>query len=178
MSRIGNKTIKVPPNVKITMKEEVIHVEGDNGKLEQTVHPAVKLNITEEEINVVPIKDDPKSRAFQGLTRALIANMVTGVTKGFERSLEINGIGYRAEVKGDTITFNIGYSHAIDFPLPAGITARIEKNLLTLAGIDKETLGQTAASIRMLRPPEPYKGKGIKYAEERIIRKAGKTGAA
>lgn len=178
MSRIGNKTIQIPPKVKITLKDDVIHVEGDNGKLEQTVHPAVKLNITDEEINVEPIQDDQKSRAFQGLTRALIANMVTGVTKGFERSLEINGIGYRAEVKESSITFNIGYSHPIDFPLPAGITAKIEKNLLTLAGNDKGTLGQTAASIRMLRPPEPYKGKGIKYAEERIIRKAGKTGAA
>ena len=178
MSRIGNKTIKIPPKVKITLNDEKIHVEGDNGELEQTVHPAVRLNVTDEEINVVPIKDDPKSRAFQGLTRALIANMVMGVTKGFERALEINGIGYRAEVKENAITFNIGYSHPIDFPLPKGVSAKIEKNLLTLSGIDKEVLGQTAASIRMLRPPEPYKGKGIKYAEERIIRKAGKTGAA
>jgi large subunit ribosomal protein L6 len=110
-----------------------------------------------------------------GLTRALIANMIHGVSAGFERVLEINGLGYRAEVKGDGIELNLGYSHPIQFKLPEGIDAKIEKNIIRLSGIDKELLGFTAASIRRLRPPEPYKGKGVKYAEEHIQRKAGKT---
>jgi len=110
------------------------------------------------------------------MTRSVVANMVTGVSKGFERVLEINGIGYRAEVSGNTLTLHLGYSHPIQFPLPTGITASADKNSVKLSGIDKEQLGETAASVRRLRRPEPYKGKGIKYAEEHIQRKAGKTG--
>ena len=119
---------------------------------------------------------DKKTRSLWGMTRAVIANMVTGVSKGFDRSLEINGIGYRAELKGNHIEFNLGYSHPIDFPLPDGISAKVEKNVIKLSGIDKELLGFTASTMRRLRPPEPYKGKGVKYAEEHIQRKAGKTG--
>jgi large subunit ribosomal protein L6 len=123
------------------------------------------------------VSNDRISRALQGLTRSLVANMLTGVSKGFDRVLEINGIGYRAELKGKSILFNLGYSHPINFALPEGISADIEKNnVVKLSGIDKELLGRTAASIRQLRPPEPYKGKGIKYAEEYVQRKAGKTG--
>jgi large subunit ribosomal protein L6 len=122
------------------------------------------------------MKNDRKTVAFQGLARALVANMVTGVSHGFERILEINGIGYRAEVKGKSLILNLGYSHPVDFSLPDGITAQVEKNVIKLNGIDKELLGHTAAAIRKLRPPEPFKGKGIKYAEEHIQRKAGKTG--
>ena len=114
--------------------------------------------------------------ALQGLTRSIIANMITGVSKGFERSLEINGIGYRAEVKGGTIVFNLGYSHPINFELPEGISASVDRSIVKISGIDNQLLGQTAATIRKLRPPEPYKGKGIKYVEERIRKKAGKTG--
>ncbi|MBU0991765.1 MAG: 50S ribosomal protein L6 [Proteobacteria bacterium] len=178
MSRIGKKPIQIPSTVKVSVKDGMIIVKGENGNLERPIHPSVKLDISNDTINVISTLDESNTGAFQGLTRALIANMVTGVSKGFQRGLEINGIGYRAEVKENHILFNIGYSHPINFALPKGISAKIEKNLLTLAGIDKELLGHTAASIRRLRPPEPYKGKGIKYIEERIIRKAGKTGAA
>ena len=177
MSRIGKKPIQIPDKTKISYKDRVIKVEGEKGMLQRTVHPAVDLVIEDGYLNVVTIDDDRDSRAYQGLVRALIANMVTGVSKGFERVLEINGIGYRAEAKGKSITLNLGYSHPIDFELPEGITATVDKNAIKLSGIDKELLGHTAATIRSLRPPEPFKGKGIKYAEEYIQRKAGKTGA-
>jgi large subunit ribosomal protein L6 len=130
-------------------------------------------------VNVVPVKADRNGRALQGLTRSLVANMITGVTEGFERVLEINGIGYRAEVNGKSLVLNIGYSNPVQFQLPDEIAAVVEKNtIIKLSGIDKQRLGLTAAAIRRLRPPEPYKGKGIKYAEEYIRRKAGKTGTA
>jgi large subunit ribosomal protein L6 len=154
-----------------------VTVQGKNGSLTQTVHADVDLKIEENVINVVAANQSRKTVALQGMTRSILGSMVTGVTQGFERVLEINGIGYRAETKGKSIVFNLGYSHPIDFELPAGISATVEKNnVVKLAGIDKQLLGQTAARIRELRPPEPYKGKGIKYAEEHIIRKAGKTG--
>jgi large subunit ribosomal protein L6 len=152
-------------------------VKGAKGTLTRTIHPGVELEIDDSSIQVAIARQDKTSRALQGMTRSLLANMVTGVTAGFTRVLEINGIGYRAESKGQSILFNLGYSHPIDFTLPKGISAAVDKrNVITLAGIDNEILGQTAASIRQLRPPEPYKGKGIKYAEERIQKKAGKTG--
>ena len=135
------------------------------------------LKIEDTMIHVVPFKDDRTSQAFRGLTRSLVANMVIGVNQGFTRILEIHGIGYRATLSGNVIEFNLGYSHPIKFDLPEGISATIDKkNVITLTGIDKELLGHTAASIRRLRPPECYKGKGIKYAEEYIQRKAGKAG--
>jgi large subunit ribosomal protein L6 len=152
-------------------------VKGEKGTLTRTLHPAVDLNIEDDTISVVIEQEDRKTRSLQGLTRSLVANMVDGVSKGFERILEINGIGYRAEMKGNSIVLNLGYSHPIDFQLPDGIGATVDKNsVIKLTGIDKEQLGQTAASIRKLRKPEPYKGKGVKYAEEYIQRKAGKTG--
>lgn len=178
MSRIGKKEINIPAGVKVTYSDRIITVKGENGSMERSVHSAVDLDIKDDTINVIIISKERKADMFQGMMRSLIANMVTGVSKGFQRGLEINGIGYRAEVKGNNILFNIGYSHPIDFEIPKGISAQIEKNVITLSGFDKELLGHTAASIRSLRPPEPYKGKGIKYAEERIQRKAGKTGAA
>jgi large subunit ribosomal protein L6 len=176
MSRIGKKPIQLPDNTKVTYKDRILTVQGEKGKLTREIHPFVDLKIDGGEIEVVIVSDDRKVNAFQGLTRALVANMVTGVSKGFERALEINGIGYRAEAKGSTITLNIGYSNPVDFALPEGVSAQVEKTTIKLASIDKELLGHTAAAIRMLRPPEPYKGKGIKYAEEYIQRKAGKTG--
>ena len=178
MSRVGKKPIPIPEGVNLTQTDRQITVQGKNGTLTREIHPAVTLQIEENAAVVMPQTPDRKSVAIQGLTRSLVANMVDGVDKGFERVLEINGIGYRAELQDDTIVFNIGYSHPINFKLPAGIAATIDKNnVVKLAGIDKELLGQTAASIRRLRPPEPYKGKGIKFAEERIQRKAGKAGA-
>ena len=177
MSRVGKKPIPIPDKTTITYNDGVVTVKGKNGTLTQKVHDDVDLRIDGGEVNVTMKTEDRKTRALQGLTRSLVNNMVTGVSQGFERILEINGIGYRAEAKGKSILFTLGYSHPIDFPLPDGITASVEKNsVVKLAGIDKQLLGQTAARIRMLRPPEPYKGKGVKYAEEHIQRKAGKTG--
>jgi large subunit ribosomal protein L6 len=177
MSRIGNKPITIPDNTSVTCQGREVTVKGGKGTLSRTLHPAVDLKISGGVVQVVPLKDDKPTRALQGMTRSLVANMVEGVDRGFERVLEINGIGYRASLSGDTLSLTIGYSHPVNFPLPGGVSAVVEKNnVIKLSGIDKELVGQTAAQIRRLRPPEPYKGKGIKYAEERIRRKDGKTG--
>ncbi|MBW2568775.1 MAG: 50S ribosomal protein L6 [Deltaproteobacteria bacterium] len=178
MSRVGKKPIPISDKIKILYKDKVIAVHGEKGTLVRSIHPSVDLKMADGFISIIIINnDDRKGDSLQGLTRSLVANMVTGVTSGFERVLQINGIGYRAALKGNTIVFNLGYSHPVNFDLPDGISAIIEKNnIIKLSGIDKEKLGMVSASIRRLRPPEPYKGKGIKYAEERIQRKAGKTG--
>ncbi len=176
MSRIGKKPIQIPNNIKVTYADKLVTIKGDKGTLTRTIHPSVDLKIEDDVISVVMLSKDRSVSAFQGLTRALVANMVTGVSVGFQRVLEVNGIGYRAELKGKTIVLNIGYSHPIEFELPESVSAEVEKTSIKLLGIDKEELGQTAAAIRRLRPPEPYKGKGIKYAEEYIQKKAGKTG--
>jgi large subunit ribosomal protein L6 len=177
MSRVGKKPIPVPDKAKITYKDRVLTVKSDKGSLTREIHPAIDLEIADNVINVLMLKEDRESRALQGLTRSLVANMVIGVSTGFERVLEINGIGYRAELKGQNIIFNLGFSNPVTFALPKGVSAASEKNnIVKLSSIDKELLGRTAASIRQLRPPEPYKGKGIKYAEEYVQRKAGKTG--
>ncbi|MGA6927092.1 MAG: 50S ribosomal protein L6 [Desulfosarcina sp.] len=177
MSRVGKKPITIPDKTSIDYSDRQLVVKGEKGTLSRTLHPAVDLTIQENTISVTIDQDDRKNRSLQGLTRSLVANMVDGVSKGFERTLEINGIGYRAEMKGNAIVLNLGYSHPIDFELPDGISAAVDKNnVIRLTGIDKEKVGQTAASIRKLRKPEPYKGKGVKYAEEYIQRKAGKTG--
>jgi len=177
MSRVGKKPIQIPDKTEISYKERSLTVKGGKGSLTRPIHPAVDLKIENGILSITTIKDDRPSRAFQGLTRSLVANMIQGVNGGFERNLEISGIGYRAEAKGNSIVFNLGYSHPINFDLPEGVSVKIERNtLIKLAGIDKELLGHTAAAIRRLRPPEPYKGKGIKYAEEVVRKKAGKTG--
>jgi large subunit ribosomal protein L6 len=177
MSRVGKKIINLPEKTTVDYKDRVLVVKGEKGSLTRTIHPAVELDIKDNTINVTIDQEDRKTRALQGLTRSLVANMVDGVSKGFERTLEIHGIGYRAEMKGKSIVLNLGFSHPIDFDLPEGVTATVDKNnVIKLFGIDKEKVGQTAASIRKLRKPEPYKGKGVKYAEEYIQRKAGKTG--
>jgi large subunit ribosomal protein L6 len=177
MSRVGKKPIQIPDKTDISYKDRLLTVKGGKGSLTRSIHPAVDLKIESGILNVTLLKEDRSSRAFQGLTRSLVDNMIQGVNKGFERNLEINGIGYRAEIKGNSIVFNLGYSHPITFDLPKGVSASMEKNtLIKLSGIDKELLGHTAAAIRQLRPPEPYKGKGVKYAEEVIRKKAGKTG--
>ncbi len=177
MSRVGKAPIPIPDNIKIKYKGRVITVESKKGSLTRAIHSAVDLKIEDGMIRVDVVNDNRTNRALRGLTRSLIANMVTGVTKGFERVLEIHGIGYRAILNGNQIEFNLGYSHPVNFDLPEGVSATVDKkNVIRLTGIDKELLGHTAASIRRLRPPERYKGKGIKYAEERIQRKAGKTG--
>lgn len=176
MSRIGKKPVIIPDKAKVSFDGNVFKVQGPKGALERPVHSSVELKIEDNIINVIPANATREARALQGMTRALIANMVTGVTSGFERILEVNGIGYKAEVKDNVISFSLGYSHPIDFKLPGDITATVEKNQIKLSGYDKEALGQIAANIRKLRPPEPYKGKGVKFLEETIQRKAGKTG--
>jgi large subunit ribosomal protein L6 len=177
MSRVGKKPITIPEKTKITYKDRIVTVQGEKGVLTRSINQMVDLIIKDGIINVTMMKDDRIGRSLQGLTRSLVANMITGVNKGFERALEINGIGYRAELNGRTIVLNLGYSNPVKFELPEGISAAIDRNnIIKLSGIDKEKLGLTAAAIRQLRPPEPYKGKGIKYAGERIQRKAGKTG--
>lgn len=176
MSRVGKKPISIPDKTTLTYKDKVLTVKGQKGTLTRTIHPAVDLQIDDGLVTVTMWKENKTNRALQGLTRSLVSNMVIGVTSGFERTLEISGIGYRAEVKGKSIEFNLGYSHPISFALPDGVSASINRNVIKLNSFDKELLGQSAAKIRQLRPPEPYKGKGIKYAEERIQRKAGKTG--
>lgn len=177
MSRVGKKPITIPANTKILYTDRVLSVEGQKGKLSREIHSAVDLTIADGAVKVVLARDLKNSRALQGLTRSLVANMLTGVSQGFERVLEIHGIGYRAEVKGNMLVFQLGFSTPKEFELPEGISATVDKNtMIKLSGIDKESLGLTAAAIRRLKPPEPYKGKGIKYAEERIQKKAGKTG--
>lgn len=177
MSRIGKMPVVISDKVMVSYKDRVVTIKGSLGSLDKQIHPFVDLKIDDKMLNVEIISEDKKASAFQGMTRALLANMVEGVTTGFQRSLKINGIGYRAELKGSCITLNIGYSNPVEFNLPEGVTAKVEKTVIDLSSIDKDLLGRTAASIRELRPPEPYKGKGIKYAEEHIIKKAGKAGA-
>ena len=179
MSRVGKKPVPSPDKTKLPFENRVLTVQGEKGKLSRSIHPAVDLKIEDGVLSVVPFEDKRTSRALQGMTRSLVANMIAGVNKGFERTLVINGIGYRAETKGNSIILNVGYSNPVQFDLPEGVAASIDRNtIIKLSSIDKEKLGLAAAAIRKIRPPEPYKGKGIKYAEERIRRKAGKAGAA
>ncbi len=178
MSRIGKKPIQVPEKVEVSIKGDIVTVTGPKGSLSRTLHPAVKINIDNGVLGVEPHSNGRQDLAFQGLFRSLIANMITGVSKGYEKSLLLSGIGYRAEIKGSSIVLNVGYSNPVNFLLPHGINASVEKNTrIVLTGIDKEVVGETAARIRRVRPPEPYKGKGIMYSDERIIKKAGKTAA-
>jgi large subunit ribosomal protein L6 len=179
MSRVGKKPVQIPEKTNIKFENGMLTVQGTKGSLTRAIHPAVDLKIQDGILNVIACEDKRTSHALQGLTRSLIANMITGVNKGFERILIINGIGYRAELQGSTIVFNVGYSIPVRFDLPEGISASIERNTnIKLSGIDKEKLGLAAAAIRKIRPPEPYKGKGVKYAREYIRRKAGKTGVS
>lgn len=178
MSRIGKKPIVVPQSVKVAVDGQTVRIEGPKGKLSHVVPSGLTVSVEESRLAVGRGADHRTARALHGLTRSLLANMVRGVTEGFEKKLEIVGIGYRAQLQGKNVQFALGYSHPVIFPLPEGVQAEIEKQtLLTLKGADKALLGQTAAEIRALRKPDPYKGKGIKYADEVIRRKAGKTGA-
>ncbi|WP_243369573.1 50S ribosomal protein L6 [Geotalea sp. SG265] len=177
MSRIGKLPIEIPKGVKISYTDSNLQVVGPKGTLSRTIMPGVSIEVTENSVSVSRDNDAIKSRSAHGLTRTLINNMVTGVTKGFETALEINGVGYRAELKGDVLNLSLGYSHPINFQLPKGITVEVDKmTKILVKGVDKELVGQTAAKIRDFRGPEPYKGKGVKYADETILRKAGKTG--
>lgn len=177
MSRIGKLPIPIPKEVKVSFEKGVFKATGPKGSLEQVVRPEMNVTIADGSVVVERPNDHRDTRAMHGLTRALLNNVVVGVAKGFERVLEINGVGYRAEVQGNMVLLNLGYSHPINFQLPAGVTAQVDKqNKVTLQGVDKQVVGETAAKIRGFRPPEPYKGKGIKFAEETIRRKVGKSG--
>lgn len=177
MSRIGKRPIEVPKGVKIALTDSVLQVQGPKGTLSRKVMDCVDIEISDSRVEIKRQGDDLKSRSAHGLTRTLVNNMIVGVTNGFETALEINGVGYRAEAKGDVLNLSLGYSHPINFQLPTGISVEVDKmTKLVVKGIDKELVGQTAAKIRSFRGPEPYKGKGVKYANEKILRKAGKTG--
>ncbi|NOY52898.1 MAG: 50S ribosomal protein L6 [Deltaproteobacteria bacterium] len=175
MSRIGKMPVKLPQGVTAVLKGSVLEVKGPKGRLIREFRPEMTIEVAGDEIRVSRPSDLNRHRGFHGLTRNLIANMVRGVSEGFTRVLEINGVGYRAVVQGKSLELHLGYSQPVHFPLKDGVEAQVEKNTVTLKSINKELLGQVAADIRDLRPPEPYKGKGIKYAEEKILRKAGKT---
>ncbi len=178
MSRIGRLPISIPANVKLHVGDGSVRVEGPKGVLSRPLLPDVSVTI-EGNTALVQRRDDSRhARSVHGLTRKLIANMVEGAGTGFTRVLEITGVGYRAEVRGTLLFLTLGYSHPIAYQLPDGIGAKVERQVvITLEGSDRELLGQTAAAIRRLRPPEPYKGKGVKYATERVRRKAGKAAA-
>lgn len=179
MSRIGRKSIPIPSGVKIVRADGVVTVEGPMGKLTQGIHEDITMEIKGSQAILTRPSDSKRHRAMHGLYRALIANMIIGVTEGFSRDLEIEGVGYKAEKTGKAITFSLGYSHPIVLIPPEGIEVKIQgANKMTVSGIDKQLVGQVAAKIRSFRPPEPYKGKGIRYAGEHIRRKAGKTAGA
>jgi len=177
MSRIGRKPLSLPKGVTFNQKDGQFSVKGPKGELTKRLPSGIAIKQEGDRILVSRADDSRENRACHGLVRAHLANMVKGVTEGWTRELEINGVGYRAEVAGDTVTFALGYAHPVVFKLPQGITGKVDKNRIILTSADKDLLGQIAAKLRELRPPEPYKGKGVKYAEEVIKRKAGKAAA-
>lgn len=178
MSRIGRKPIAIPSGVKVEINGANVRVQGPKGKLEWDIQPEMRIREEDGALHVERPSDSASHRAYHGLTRSLVANMVTGVTEGFSRTLEIVGVGYRAEKKGNTLVLHVGYSHVVEYPEEEGISLTVPNpTTVVVEGIDKQRVGQVAAEIRAVRPPEPYKGKGIRYQGEHVRRKAGKTGA-
>jgi large subunit ribosomal protein L6 len=176
MSRIGKQPINTPEGVQVSIKDNVIEVSGPKGKLTENLVPNVKVEIKDKEVLVsVENPENKEQRSMWGLQRSLINNMVVGLTEGFTKQLEVNGVGYKVVLQGKKIVLNVGYSHPVNYDLPEGVDAQIEKNLITLSSFNKQLVGQVAAEIRSVRKPEPYKGKGIKYLEEVIRRKEGKV---
>ena len=177
MSRVGRMPIPVPAGVTVSIDGQDVSVKGPKGEMQQTLRPEVTVELADNVITVSRFSDHPRARGFHGLYRQLIRNMVVGVTDGFSRVLLINGVGYRVEVNGSTVMLNLGYSNPIEFRLPEGVSAVAEgPNKLTVSGISKELVGKVASEIRKIRPPEPYKGKGVKYETEYVRRKVGKSG--
>jgi len=178
MSRIGRKPIEVPQGVDVKVDGGAVRIKGPKGELQWSYPERMKVALSEGKVLVGRAGDLKEDRSLHGLTRSLLANMVTGVSKGFERVLEISGVGYRAQVQGTKIVFTLGFSHPVEYQLPEGVTAAVDQKMttLTLKGIDKQLLGQIAANIRNLRPPDIYKGKGVRYAGERLKLKVGKAG--
>ncbi len=178
MSRIGKKPIVIPDGVSVSVSDRTIKVKGQKGELSWHFPESIGVSVTDGLVTVSRASDLKTDRALHGLTRSLISNMITGVSKGYQKNLEIAGVGYRAQVSGNKITFTLGYSHPIEMQLPEGITATVDPKQvqITLTGIDKQLLGQVAASMRALRPPDAYKGKGVRYAGQRLKLKVGKAG--
>lgn len=176
MSRIGKQPIAIPAGVTITVDEKSITVKGPKGELSQFTMPGVIVKVDGDTLNVTRISEEREHRSKHGLMRTLINNMVLGVTQGFEKKLEVTGVGYRVAMAGAGLKLNLGFSHDINFKLPEGVQAKVEQNTITISGISKQLVGQVAAEIRSYKKPEPYKGKGIAYAGERILRKSGKSG--
>jgi len=176
MSRLGKLPIKLPEGTQAVIEKDFIIVKSSKGELKQKLHDLVDVKIENNEVTVnVKDKNSKKEKAFWGLYRSLINNMVIGLNEGFSKKLEVNGVGYRVAISGDKLTLNVGYSHPVEFVLPKGISGQVEGNAITVSGIDKQLVGETACQIRKIRKPEPYKGKGIKYSDEVILRKEGKT---
>jgi len=175
MSRIGKAPIAIPKGVKIAISGTNVKVTGSKGTLERTIRPEVGVQENDGVLQVTCHDNSKRTVAFSGLTRSLINNMIIGVDQGFQRKLIIEGVGYKADVKSNVLVLNVGYSNPVDFVLPSGVSAKVEKSDITLESIDKELLGLTAARVRAVRKPEPYKGKGIRYADEHIVRKVGKS---
>lgn len=176
MSRIGKSPITIPDGVTMDVSDTACTVKGPKGELTVRLHPHVRVTVEGTVARVgVTNPDEKRDRAVWGLFRVLISNLVEGVTKGFSKQLEIHGVGYRASAEGKNLTLNLGFSHPVIFPIPDGSTISVEKNIITIGGIDKQQIGEIAAAIRRLRPPEPYKGKGIRYVGEHVRRKAGKV---
>jgi large subunit ribosomal protein L6 len=178
MSRVGKKPIIIPDNITVEKKDERILIKGDKGEFSHLLPKEIKVEIKDNEMTLSPKKETKKSKALWGLTRALLYNYVEGLTKGFQKSLELVGVGYRAALEGNQLVLDVGYSNKVKKEVPQDLTVTIEKNIVTISGIDKQRVGEFAAKIRKIRPPEPYKGKGIKYSDEIIRRKEGKKAAA
>ncbi len=179
MSRIGKQPIEVPQGVDLTLNGQVVHVKGPKGELDFDVHQDITVTLDDGVVTVTRSSDKPRQRALHGLTRMLVANMVEGVTAGFSKTLEIQGVGYRALQKGSGIQLHLGFSHTIQYPAPDGVSLDLpDQTTIVVTGVDKQAVGQAAAEIRAFRPPEPYKGKGIRYRGEHVRRKAGKTAGA
>ena len=178
MSRVGRMPVAVPGGVQINIDGSLVKVKGPKGELQRTFSPLIGIALENGQISVTRNSDNPAERALHGTTRAVLANMIHGVSSGFTTILEVEGVGYRAELSGKNLMLYVGYSHPVDFPPPAGISFEVELKTrqIKVTGFDKEAVGQTAADIRKVRPPEPYHGKGIRYAGERVRRKAGKAG--
>jgi large subunit ribosomal protein L6 len=174
MSRLGKQPIAIPGGVEVTVADGTITVKGPKGTLTKPTHELVTVTVADGTVTTVPVDDSKEANALWGTYAAHLHNLITGVTEGFEKKLEIEGVGYRAEAQGQNLTLNIGFSHPVVMSAPDGVTVGVEKNVISIAGIDKEVVGQYAANVRKVRPPEPYKGKGIRYQGEYIIRKQGK----
>lgn len=178
MSRIGKTPVKIPSGVEVVVTSDLVKVKGPKGELTQEIKGGIKTSVSDGQVIFSAERDDKQTKAYWGLYRSLVANMVKGVTEGFRKDLEIIGVGYRASKKGNGISLNVGYSHPVDFEAPAGVALNVEENTkISVMGADKNLVGLTASKIRAIRAPEPYKGKGIKYTSEVVRRKAGKAAA-